>query len=236
MGRRRLPSDILLRRGHYNWQLAQLMLTERPLPITLSVLRKAGRGSARQGKGFGGAPKIRRPVFARHTLTFRPCKGTFIAGSGFAAHEDIGAHRSNSTSPGNRIRPPFRDRVIDTCRCRADNHFRITPLVNHRFLFTPPSTSTTEPVIRRLSEEPTTQLERKKERAPLRNLSHFRCVSGELCESSGNSKICRSLFLALCDSKINSCNDCIILKAPSVRYNLRAFVHFTLIYSGSTVS
>ena len=94
----------------------------------------------------------------------------------------------------------------------------------------PPSTSTTEPVIRRLSEEPTTQLERKEERAPLRKPSQFRCVSGELCESSSNSKICESLFLALCDSKINSCNDCIILKAPSVRYNLRAFVHFTLIY------
>jgi hypothetical protein len=27
MGHRRLPSDILLRRGHHNWHLAQLMLT-----------------------------------------------------------------------------------------------------------------------------------------------------------------------------------------------------------------
>jgi len=39
----------------------------------------------------------------------------------------------------------------------------IIPGVNHRFLFTPPWTSTTEPVIRRLSEEPATQLERKKD-------------------------------------------------------------------------
>ena len=77
---------------------------------------------------------------------------------------------------------------------------------------------------------------REKERPPLRNLSQFRCFSRELCESSGNSKICRSLFLALCDSKINSCHDCIILKVSSVRYNLWALVHFTLIYLASTVS
>ena len=61
---------------------------------------------------------------------------------------------------------------------------------------------------------------REKERPPLRNLSQFGGVSRELCESSGNSKICRSLFLALCDSKISSCHDCIILKVSSVRYNL----------------
>ena len=35
---------------------------------------QGSQGSARQGEGFGVVPKIRRPVFARHTLTFRRAK------------------------------------------------------------------------------------------------------------------------------------------------------------------
>jgi hypothetical protein len=44
-------------------------------------------------------------------------------GSGFAAHEEIATHRSNSNCPADRISPAFRDRVVDSCGCRADNHF-----------------------------------------------------------------------------------------------------------------
>jgi hypothetical protein len=38
MGHLRLPSDILLRRVHHNWQPAQLMLTERWRPRTDSIV------------------------------------------------------------------------------------------------------------------------------------------------------------------------------------------------------